>query len=51
MIQLENWWTDLDEIGYGGYAVGDTPKIVLLNFLPSVIPTWQMNKLVRWDQH
>jgi hypothetical protein len=33
MIQFENRWTDLDEIWYGLYAIGDYPKIVLLNFL------------------
>jgi hypothetical protein len=39
MIQLENRWTDLDEILYGYYATGFHPKIILLNFLQSVIPT------------
>jgi hypothetical protein len=33
MIQLENRWTDLDEIWYGRYATGDYLKIVLLNSL------------------
>jgi hypothetical protein len=33
MIELENHWTDWDEIWYGGCAIGDYPKIVLLNFL------------------
>jgi hypothetical protein len=51
MVQLENSWTDLDEIWYGDYAIGDYPKIVLLNFLKSVISTWRKNKLVRWDRH
>jgi hypothetical protein len=32
---------DLDEIWYGCYATGDYPKIVLLNFLQPVIPTWR----------
>jgi hypothetical protein len=45
MIQLRNRWTDLDEIWYGRHAIGDYPKIVLLNFLQSVIPTWRTNEL------
>jgi hypothetical protein len=49
MIQLENRQADLDETWYGHYAIGDYPKIVLFNFLQSVIPTWQMNKFVWWD--
>jgi hypothetical protein len=32
MIQLENWWTDLDAIWYGRYVTGDYPKIVLFKF-------------------
>jgi hypothetical protein len=51
IIQLENLWTDVDEICYGRYAIGVYPKIVLSNFLQSVIPTWQANKLVRWDRY
>jgi hypothetical protein len=51
MIKLDNPWTDLNEIWYGRYATGDYPKIVLFNFLQSVIPTWRANKLVRWDRH
>jgi hypothetical protein len=47
MIQLESSWTNLDEMWYGCYAIGDYPKIVLYNFLQLVIPTWQVNKLVR----
>jgi hypothetical protein len=39
MIQLENRWTDLDEIWYGRYVIEDYPKILLYNFLQSVIPT------------
>jgi hypothetical protein len=27
MIQLENRWTDLDEIWYGRYAIGISPEI------------------------
>jgi hypothetical protein len=32
MIQLENHWTDLDEIWYGRYAIGDTLKSYLSIF-------------------
>jgi hypothetical protein len=38
----------LDEIWYG--LIGDYPKIILFDYLLSVIPTWQANQLVRWDQ-
>jgi hypothetical protein len=31
MIQLENRWTDFDEILYGRYAIGECMKIVLSN--------------------
>jgi hypothetical protein len=32
MIKLESRWMDLDEIWYGRYAIGDYPKIILLNW-------------------
>jgi len=51
MIQLENRWTDFDEIRYGCYVTGVCPKIVLINVLQSVIPTWRMNELVLWNRH
>jgi hypothetical protein len=51
MIQLENSWTDLDEIWYAGCVIGDYPKTALFYFLQSVTPTWRTNKLVRWDRH
>jgi hypothetical protein len=51
MIQLENRWRDLDKIWYRRYAIGDCRKIVLYNFLKSVIPTWRANKLVRLDRY
>jgi hypothetical protein len=47
MIQLENCWTDFDEIWYGCHAIEDYPKIALLNFIQPVIPIWRTNKLVR----
>jgi hypothetical protein len=47
MVQLENRWTDSDEIWYGLYAIGDYPKTVHSKFLQSVIPTWRTKKLVR----
>jgi hypothetical protein len=46
MIQLENRWTDLDDIWYGSYAIGIYPKIVLFNFLQSAIPIWRTSELV-----
>lgn len=33
IIQIENRWTELDEIKYGCYAIGSYPKILLSNFL------------------
>jgi hypothetical protein len=51
MIQLENRWTDLDEIYYGRCAIRVYPKIVLLiNFLQLVIPAWRTDEHVRWDR-
>jgi hypothetical protein len=32
LIQIQNGWTDLDEIWYGRYAFGVYPKIVLFIF-------------------
>jgi hypothetical protein len=37
------------EIWYGRYAIGGCSKLVLFNFLQSVIPTWRMLKIVRWE--
>jgi hypothetical protein len=51
MIQLENRWTDLDEILYGRYAIGVYPKIIHFNSLKSIIHTWRTNEFVRWDRH
>jgi hypothetical protein len=50
-IQLENGWTDLDEIWNGRYACRVCHKIVLFYFLQSVISTWRTNKFLRWDRH
>jgi hypothetical protein len=36
MIQLENRWTDFDDIWCGRYAIGDCPTLVLLYFLQSI---------------
>jgi hypothetical protein len=47
IIELDNRWTDLDEIWYVRYATGFYRKIILLNFVSSVIPTWRTNELVR----
>jgi hypothetical protein len=49
--QLENCWTDLDELWYGHYTIGVYPTIILFRFLQSVILTSQAYKLVRWGQH
>jgi hypothetical protein len=49
MIQLENCWTNVDEIWYGLYAIGGYPKHMLTDFLHVVIPACQTNELVRWD--
>jgi hypothetical protein len=40
---------DFDEIWYGCYATGGYPKNIPINFLQLVIPTWQMDALVRWE--
>jgi hypothetical protein len=49
VVQLKNCWMDLDEVWHGCYAFAVYPKIVLFNFLQSVILTWQTNEFVRWD--
>jgi hypothetical protein len=36
------------EIWYERYATGDNYKLILLNFLQSVIPTWRVLDVVRW---
>jgi hypothetical protein len=45
MIRLENRWTELSEILYGRYAIGDCPETALFIFLQQVIPTLRMNNL------
>jgi hypothetical protein len=50
MIELKNCWTDLGEILYGLYAARNCPKIVIFNYLQSVIPTWRTNELLMWDR-
>jgi hypothetical protein len=49
MIQLENQLTDFDEIWYGSYAAGGYLIHLLFLISTSIIPTWQMNELVRWE--
>jgi hypothetical protein len=49
IIQFKNWM-DLDEIWYGYYAIGHYSKVVLFSFPQLIIPTWQANKLMEWDQ-
>jgi hypothetical protein len=39
LIQLQNRWTDLDYIWFGGYSTGGYRKIILINFLRWLIPT------------
>jgi hypothetical protein len=34
---------------FGKDIIGDDSKIILFNYLHSVVPTWQTNELVRWD--
>lgn len=50
MILLKNGWMDLNEIWNGCYPTGDYPKSILFNFIQLVVPTWQVNKRVRWDR-
>jgi hypothetical protein len=45
---FENRWTDLDEIWYGHYDIGVYSKIVLSDFLQSVVSTLWTNGLLRW---
>jgi hypothetical protein len=39
-IQLENHWTDLDEIWYGGCAIGEYPKIILFKTMMQGFRSW-----------
>jgi hypothetical protein len=48
MIQLENCRAVLDKIWYERYAIVIYSKIIILNFLQSVIPTRRTNDRVRW---
>jgi hypothetical protein len=41
MTEIENSWTDLDEIWYGHYVIGVYPKIVLFNVLQSAVTAWR----------
>jgi hypothetical protein len=50
MIQVENRYTDLDEILYEPYSIEVYTKIVLFTFPQSVIPIWQTNEILRWDK-
>lgn len=45
VIQVENRWTDLDEIWYGHFGSGNHPKIVHFNFPQSIISIWRTNNL------
>jgi hypothetical protein len=49
VITLEYGWTDFHEIWCRSYAIEDRSKLVLFNFLHSVIPTWRMLKVLRWE--
>jgi hypothetical protein len=49
MIIFENYWRDFGEIWHGHYGTGEQLKNLLFNFLQSVILTWQMHKLMRWE--
>jgi hypothetical protein len=51
VIQLENHWTDFDEMWYGCYTLRGHPKLTLLTFLWSVILAWQVYELTWWQQH
>jgi hypothetical protein len=42
MIQLKKCWIDSDDILYGYYTIGGYNKLILFNFLQSLITTWQM---------
>jgi hypothetical protein len=40
---------DFDEIWCGYYTIGGYPKLILFNFLQSVIPIWWTEELSRWE--
>jgi hypothetical protein len=43
--------SDFDEIRNWHYVIGGQPKLVLFNFIQSVISTWQTHELLRWKLH
>jgi hypothetical protein len=48
-FQLERSYMDSNEIRYGHYVIRRYPRLVFLNILRSVIPTWQTQKRVMWE--
>jgi hypothetical protein len=51
MMELEDNWTDLDEIWYGDCTIWDYLKILLCKFKPTVVTKWLRKELARWGQH
>lgn len=51
VIQFEKRWTDLDDLSYERYAIGNYSKILLFGFLQSAVPAWLAQELVWWDLH
>jgi hypothetical protein len=46
MIQLQNLWTDLEEIWYGLRATGDFSEMLLFLVRTVTVPTWRPSELV-----
>jgi hypothetical protein len=51
VIQLENLWTDLNEICLEVVPLRAYPKIVLFDILPLAITKQRRKELVRWARH
>jgi hypothetical protein len=46
---IENGWTEIHQILYGGCAIGHCTKLVLSDFLHSVTPWRRTLKVARWN--
>jgi hypothetical protein len=50
-VQLENRWTDMDEIWYELCVIGDQRKLLPFNIMEMVLKALSTHEFVRWEQH
>lgn len=51
MFQIEDRWTDFDEIWYRHYAMLNHPNNVTFRFMRWVTSTYRTREIVRWERH